>query len=314
MSINKVKFFHRLLFEFIDKLGKAFPDVIDDVNLKTIISTIDPILKDPVAEYTTDDELKKKSTTFKYMIQYYDNINHIATEIAAQNHEIMTDIKKYKTPKLLLVDIDIDFIKLWSNKKITDDTKTSILTYLKLMNGAVEGVIDEYKISNKSKKLILRNRIINYKLQTEIKKKIYEVIGEDGRNDTVDKMIDEIIKSVQKSKHLFEKGKITPEKMQTIMGGLHKKMMDKYEQGELDNGDLIKTFKSLMKNLLSNKEGNLRDSIGSVMELLKSTGNEEMMGLIDENMTEEDLRKKFEEIDNALNEQMGSEDKSTPSA
>ena len=309
MSLVKVKFFHRLLFEFIDKLGKAFPETIDEVNLKTIISTIDPILKDPLDNYKDDEELKKKSATFKYMIQFHDNISGVAKQITEKNFEVLDDIKKYKTPRRLLVDIDIDFIKLWNNKKATDETKGVILTYLGLMNSAVESIIESYKISNKSKKLILRNRIINLKMQTELKKKIYEVIGEDGRNETVDKMIDEIIKSIQKSKHLFEKGNITPEKMQNIMGGLHKKMMDKYEQGELDEEDLKSTFKSLMKNILRNKDGNLKESIGSVMEMLKATGNEEMMNLIDENMTEEDLRKKFEEINEAItNESKTSEE------
>jgi len=176
------------------------------------------------------------------------------------------------------------------------------MTYFGLMNSAVESIIESYKLSNKSKKLILRNRIINIKLQTEIKKKIYEVIGEAGRNETIDKMIDEIIKSIQKSKHLFEKGNITPEKMQTIMGGLHKKMMDKYEQGELNEEDLKNTFKSLMKNILGNKDVNLKDSIGSVMEMLKSTGNEDMINLLDENMDEEQLRQKFQEIEKSLDE------------
>ncbi len=226
----------------------------------------------------------------------------IAEEIAKKNFEIFDNLKKFKTPRRLLVDIDIDFIKLWNNKKATDDTKTVILTYLGLMNGCVQSIIESYKISNKSKKMILRNKVINIKLQTELKKKIYEVIGEDGRNETVDKMIDEIIKSIQKSKHLFEKGNITPEKMQNIMGGLHKTMMDKYEQGELDEGDLKSTFKSLMKNILGNKDINLKESIGSVMDMLKATGNEEMMKLVDENMNEEELRKKFEEIETSINQ------------
>lgn len=306
MSLAKVKSFNRILFEFIDKLSRAFPETIDETNLKTIIATLDPLKKDKCIMPENDETEIKKSATFHYMIQFYDHISKIAEHLIAKNEDIFneTQKKKYKTPKLILVDIDIDLHKLWKHKDITDETKKIIMTYLSLLTTIAEGLINEYKISNKAKKQILRNKIVNAKFQNELKKKIYDIIGKDGKNETVDKMIDEILSSVQKNKHMFSKGQITPEKLQNMMGGLHKKMMDKYEQGELDENDLKSTFKSLMKNILGNKDVNLKESIGSVMEMMKATGNEEMLNMIDENMTEDDLRNKFEEISTMINEEV----------
>jgi hypothetical protein len=301
INLVKVKFFNRILFEFIEKLGKAFPDIIDDVNVKTIIATLDPIKNDAFDTFTSDDILKQKSNTFKYMIQFYDNLTDITQEILDRNIEILNDFKTFKTPSRLLVDIDIDFIKLC--KKTSDDNKKIILTYLQLLVSSADDIIKNYKFSNKSRKLILRNRVINLKMQTALRKKIYEVIGEDGKNATTDLMIDEIITTIQKSKHLFTKGGVTQEKIQNIMSGLHKKMVDKYEHGELSETDLKQTFKSLMKNILTNKDGNIRESIGSVIEMMKATGNDEMLGMLDENMDEETLRTKLEEIQKIIDDE-----------
>jgi len=110
--------------------------------------------------------------------------------------------------------------------------------------------------------------------RNEIKKKIYEVIGEDGRNNTINEIIDEIINSIQKMNHLIITGSITTEKVKNLGEEFLFLMMGKFAHSEIAKNDLEQTFKSFVENLLNNMNYNYKNNIISIVELLKPTGNE----------------------------------------
>lgn len=272
---KNISYFQKYLIEFIIKLSQAFPEMIDEINMKNITSTLKPIKEDTLVKYKSINDLKK-SAVFKYMADY---LNHVYSAIDAIK-ERKLDLfdaearPKYGISKKPLVNLDIDFVKLWKSENITDALKTTVLTYLGLMATISLETVKLFEVSEPNKKAIKQKKVMRDHRQKEMKSKIYELLGAAGQNNSIDVVIDDILGEFDKSKEHMKAGSADPDKMTDMIKNLYTKLTDKYEDGKLDEKELVDSSKNLFKNVMNNKDLNLKDSLGDIVNMMKTEDND----------------------------------------
>lgn len=277
---KNVKYFQKYMTEFVLKLSQSFPECFDETNMKGIMYTLTPIKDDEIGQYKNINELKG-SPVFKYMVKFL-NHNFASMQYVQERKLDLFDKKSrstYGISKTPLTDIDIDFVRLWYSDHITDQLKATVLTYLGLLLTISSESVSLFEVSNKNKGVIMRQKAVRQYRHKEIKKKVYDLLGEGGKNNSINIVVDDILEEFERSKKDILEGQTDPQKLSNMIKGLYGKLTDKYEEGKLDEKELVSSSKNLFSNIMNNDDINLRDNLGQVMELIKSEDNalQEMM-------------------------------------
>lgn len=319
---KSIVYFQKYLMEFILKLSQAFPERIDETNMESIMATLKPIKEDNVEKYRNLQDLKR-SPVFKYMARYLNHILNSREHIRARKLDLFEKEKRaeYKISKKPLIDLDIDFTELWQSQHITDQLKTTILTYLGLMVTISSEAVGLFDVSSKNKTAIAKQKAVRQYKRKEMKNKIYDLLGEGGKNSSINVVIDDILEEFEKSKRHLQAGQADPQKLTGMIKNLYGKLTDKYEEGQLDEKELVFSSKTLFSNVMNNDDINLRESLGNVMNLMKTEDNDEnilkeMMNQagMPDGMDFESIAEKMQSGENpfdGLMEQMAKEEKDT---
>ncbi len=273
---KSISYFQKYLLEFIIKLSQAFPEMIDETNMKSIMETLRPIKDDTLAGYKGINDLKK-SVVFKYMAGY---LNHVYPAIDALKERKLDLFDPearigYGISKKPLVNLEIDFVEIWKSKNITDQLKTVILTYLGLMATISVETVDLFKVSEQNKHAITQRKTVRQYRRKEMKSIIYNLLGENGKNASIDVVIDDILGEFEKSKEHLQAGNADPQKLTQMIQNLYGKLTDKYEDGKLDEKELVNSSKNLFQNVMNNEDLNLKKNLDSAINMMKAEDNDE---------------------------------------
>ena len=272
---KSISYFQKYLLEFIVKLSQAFPEMIDETNMKSIMATLKPIKEDSLDKYVSLNDLKK-SAVFKYMVGYLDHVFPAIGALKEKKLDLFDQEKRaeYGISKKPLVDLNIDFVDIWKSEYITDQLKTVVLTYLGLMATISFDTVELFKVSSKNKQAITQRKAVRQFKHKEMKGKIYDLLGEAGKNASIDVVIDDILSEFDKSKHHLQAGNADPQKLTAMIQNLYGKLTDKYEDGKLDEKELVDSSKNLFKNVMNNEDLNLKENLGSVINMMKAEDND----------------------------------------
>lgn len=257
--------FQKHFIELVQKLVNTYTDIFDEYTVRSIIKSIDPILKDDFKKYTIKSDpkdLSLKCFTFRYMVQWYDHIN-------SYKDLILNEDMKIFEKKELLIDLPINFVLINKSKYQTQDHIKSILTYLKVMLVYCEELIKEIKLSHKNKKYIERNRAIFQEKLTPIKQKIINMFGKEAYNDSMDKIVEHTYKKINRNKHKFMNGKLDVNDIRPLVESCYNDIVDKYNNGEYSKDELKSSLKIIIKNIISSSDVESEEYMGMVNNVIK---------------------------------------------
>lgn len=289
--------FQKFFVELVQKIVNTYTDVFDEYTVRALIKSIDPILKEKIDSKSPLDpkQLSLKSPTFKYMIQWHDHIYEYR-ELIINSDESLLEHNE------LLVDLPINFSRVLKSKYQTAEHIKAILTYFKIMLACCDQLISSIKLSNKSKKLIERNRVIKQEKMTAVKQKIINIIGKDAYNDSIDRIFEHTYKKIDRNKHKFVKGSFDSNDVRSLIESCYNDIMEKYNKGEYSDDELKSSLKIIIKNILLTEDADYEEYLPMVNNVIKMFSGNEGLNLSEvntDNIKEQyrDILKQIEETE-----------------
>lgn len=266
-AIKYGSLFQKHILDFMDKLIQTFPAEFES-DIKTIINKLEPFKNENLEHCSSLVQLRRKMT-MRYMAKFLNNIMASRDLFDQNNLDLFDDPKKYpQLPLKIMVDFKIDFFKLWKRPAATDDVRKSILVYIKLLIRCADDATKVFVLSDKAKTAIQRKKTFRAYKRHEMKKKIYELLGAEGRNKSIDIVIDSILDEFERSSSFIKNGDVDPEQVQDMITKVYDQLSKKYLNGELDEAELFKSSKLLYKNVVKNSEESLGEHLGEITEIL----------------------------------------------
>ena len=180
--------------------------------------------------------------------------------------------KKYKVPSRALEGFDIDFRRIWKIKDITPQHKKTILMYFGLLYRWSEKTTQVFSVSKKNEKLIEKRKKVRKIQRKKMKDMIYKMLGDQGKNETIEVIIEDVLDEFERSKDKIfngmQSGNINPNDIKGIIQKLYEKLTDKYEEGKLKDEELKDSAKALYKNIMENDEMNMKDQFSEIMKVM----------------------------------------------
>jgi hypothetical protein len=138
--------------------------------------------------------------------------------------------------------------------------------YLRLLYECAEKTTSVFKVTEDNKKIV-EQRIRVRKLQRErIRRMIYKMLGDDGKNSSMEIIIEDVLDEFEKSKRLFNGNNINPNDIKEIINRLYEKLGAKYNDGKLNDLDLKSSAKALYNNILVKDDMNMKDEFKDIMK------------------------------------------------
>lgn len=263
--------FRKHLGEFIGKLSQAFPELFSDETAKDI-TTIKKVFESLEEEGEFEDMKMakdfKRTETFRFAIRYLKNVMPFRDRFKKRDIGVFEDASfpDYVFPRLK---IDLrDLLKLDESEK--KDGIRMTLVYLSLLADYADKATEIFNLSEQARTRVQGRKQLRHYQRSELKKYIYNVIGAEGRNETMEKIINTILDEFETNySHLIGSGNVNTDEVGQVITKLYNKLMDEYHRGRLKNNELKNSAKSLYKNLMSNDDVNLKDTFGEILNVLK---------------------------------------------
>lgn len=266
--------FNKCLLDLITKLTEWAPEQFNEVNEKPIAERLEPISK----ESNSINDIKtfaglKKIKTFEYLLNFNNNINGVVRESIIKKDVEVFDAdkkKKYKPPINIMWGMDINFAKIWENNRVTKEIKNKILTYLCILLKLCKNTIPLFKITKEQRRNINKRKKVKNVKKEEIRKKIFELIGKEGENNSINIVVDDILGKFDDLKKTFTAETINQDDVQKQIKTIYDGLINKYETGEIDEDELVQSSKVLFNNVMENDDENLKENIGGIMDMMKN--------------------------------------------
>ena len=300
--------FQNFLKKFIEQLVKTYPFEFE-TNIKKVISELKKITDEDMNQYKDKNQLKK-SHTFQYVIKYLHNLIEVKEEIENKNIEVFNS---ENFPSDVFLDIPIDLYNIIQHEKITKDQKEVILVHINLLMKCSEEAAKLFELTSRQKKEQKVRKVYRNHMRDKMRDHIYSILGPDGRNSSMESIVEEILNELEKKRKAIQTGQMGPAQIKDMVMKLHKKFEKKHEQREITTEELYKSTKVLIKNLMGNKDLNMKEGFKDILSNMNIGGIPEdmlknMMGEIsnmDENTTPEQFEetlKKYAKDDFDMNE------------
>jgi len=295
-AIRVSKKFQGYLTEFIEKLVNAYPEEFE-TNIKEVSETLKPLKDDDLSKYDTFMKFKR-SELFKYMVRYASNLRPVQNEIQKKNLTLFEPPKPDKangklteeqkdlfrrTPDTALAGFDINFRKIWKAKKDKPENRKTVLVYLGLLYKCATDTIDLFEISKAQVREIEKRKKLRKFGRNQIKDHVYKMLGAEGKNKSTEIVVDCILEEMEMNKDIFMMQEPDPKKMQHLFKKIYDKLEKLYHTGDLDKDELVKTTKMLVQNVMTSGDGEVKDKMKDMMEMMNV-----------ENMNEETINSMLE--------------------
>lgn len=295
---NQAKYFDKFLFELVEKMAIAFPDVVDEFIVSEFKEAFEDIVNDNMNEYKRIIDVRSKSPLIKYILQYYNNIKGIKEQLEKRNYEIFEMGKRtdFNAPVNVLYNCDIDFYKLWELEDMNDGTRNIIFTYLYQMIIFAEKIIKHFDVSEENRRMVNEMKHEREARKKMFKSKVNELVGQE--NDTINTIVEDVYGEFEKKKQYFKPGQLNHKKIMELFKTVHSNLTDKYEQGNINEDEIQSTAESLFDNIMNNTENDdMMKNMGDLMKMMNDTGMGDLMG----GMPDMDMNKVKEFMDKKEN-------------
>lgn len=265
LAKKNLTLFRSNLIRFIETLINSFPEEFDTENVKTMCETLN-IYKDEKISVHKNGTALKRLKIFGYLLRYrYEMREHIK-DLNKMDYDLF-DPKKYPNfPSNILITFDINFRRIWKIRDLSEYNKKMILMYLRLLYECAEKTTSIYEVSEESKKVIENRRKVRKLQREKLRKSIYKMLGDEGRNESIDIIIEDVLDEFENSKKLFNGSNVDPNIIKDIISRLYEKLGKRYEEGDLDDIDLKNSAKALYNNILVKDEMNMKDEFKDIMK------------------------------------------------
>ena len=293
-SLESATQFQAFLKKFIEQLVNTYPIDFEE-NIKTIGEKLKTIIDEDMSKYKDRNQLKK-SETFSFIIKFLHSLIEIKEDIHKGNVDIMTTSI---FPNDLFQEIPIDLPQLIDVNKIEGNERKTIFVHVALLMKTAENASKVYELSVRERKNQKVRKVYRNHMREKMREYIYDVLGPDGRNESMEAVVESILDELEKKRTAIERGQMGPNEIKDMVMKLYNKFKKKHEEGEINVEDMYTSTKILIKNLMNNKDLNLKDGFKDILNNMNMEGvpKDMMQNMMDDlsNMDDNTTPEMFEE-------------------